>query len=116
MLNKIKNAIEKKDVGQFNEAMTELVSQVCEGMDDYTRSQFIKEIKFQFPGKKGRLSSPFTEEKVKETGGKRGRPSLTVEEKLARIEAKLEKEKAKILEETKYRELSQEEIQEQYGS
>jgi len=115
MRAQIKKAIENKDQDNFKTLLEQYVGEMTQGMTQWEISQLIQEIRFQHPGKKGRLSSPFTEEKVKESTGKRGRPSLTVEEKLARIEEKLKREKEKILEETKYRELSEEEIKEQYA-
>ena len=115
MKAQMKMAVEKKDVGSFNEALTEFVSDIIGELSQWEISQLIQEIKFQHPGKKGRLASPFTEVVEKESAGKRGRPTLTDEEKIDRLMKKLETEKAKLIESSKYRELNEEEIKKQYA-
>jgi len=71
-------------------------------LTDFERNELIRNLKAFNQGGKGRSVRPefYNKNKpVSEGNGKRGRPSLTPEEKLARIEAKLEAEKAALLEE-----------------
>jgi hypothetical protein len=112
MKNVIQQAIESKNQDAFNKAIQDWAHELHSTFDEFTMVSLINELKAQREGKRGRVASPFTEEVVSVTGGKRGRPALSTEEKLERLQLKLEKEKEAIIKATKFKEYSKEELEE----
>ncbi len=97
MKSQILKAIETKDSGLFKDSVEGLVSELTTGLDPFTVTAIINELKFQREGKRGRVASPFTVEKNHSTGGQRGRPALTVDQKILRMKERLDRETAELL-------------------
>lgn len=94
--NEIKNAT---TVESHQEALKNSVSWASD-LTDFERNEIIKQIKSFNEGGKGRSVRPdFYNKEKPESTGKRGRPSLTAEQKLAKMKAKFEAEQAKLLSE-----------------
>jgi hypothetical protein len=111
MKEKILKSIELKDEKSFIEGMMNWVNEITNGLDDYTITYLTNELKYVREGKRGRVTSPFTEQKSHSNTGKRGRPVLSTEEKLERIKIRFDKEVEDLKKNTKYKEFSKEEIE-----
>jgi hypothetical protein len=94
---KINTAVESKNEVEFNQSIQEFCESLTAEVSEYALVAIINELKSKREGKRGRIESPFTEEKAISSTGKRGRPALSVEEKLERLQLKLEKEKEALL-------------------